>query len=153
RVGDRVLVSGITACGRCPGCRAGNPVLCVVGARVFGTDATLPGGQAEAVVCPAADFCLLTVPDDVTTEQAVLLTDILPTGYLGALRADIAPGDTVVVVGQGPVGTLALQCAQLMGAARVIAVDRVPERLANATRLGGIAVDASGGDAVAQVLE
>jgi alcohol dehydrogenase len=153
RVGDRVLVSGITACGRCPGCRAGNPVLCVVGPHVFGTDLSLPGGQAEAVAVPAADFCVLPVPDGVTTEQAVLLTDILPTGYLGAQRADISPGDTVVVIGQGPVGTLALQCAQLLGAARVIAVDRVPERLANAELLGAITVDASGGDAVAQVLE
>jgi alcohol dehydrogenase len=83
----------------------------------------------------------------------VLLTDILPTGYLGARRADIRPGDTAVVIGQGPVGTMALQCAQLHGAARVIAIDRVPERLANAERLGAIPVDASAGDAVAQVLE
>jgi 2-desacetyl-2-hydroxyethyl bacteriochlorophyllide A dehydrogenase len=153
RVGDRVLVSGITACGRCPGCRAGNPVLCVSGPRVFGTDLTLPGGQAEAVAVPSADFCMLTVPDGVTTEQAVLLTDILPTGYLGAQRAGIRPGDTVAVIGQGPVGTLALQCALLHGAARVIAIDRVPERLANASRLGATTVDASNGDAVAQVLE
>jgi 2-desacetyl-2-hydroxyethyl bacteriochlorophyllide A dehydrogenase len=131
RVGDRVLVSGITACGRCPGCRAGNPVLCVTGPRVFGTDVTLPGGQAEAVAVPSADFCVLPVPDDITTEQAVLLTDILPTGFLGAQRADIRPGDTVAVIG----------------------IDRVPERLANATRLGAIAVDASNGDAVAQVME
>jgi 2-desacetyl-2-hydroxyethyl bacteriochlorophyllide A dehydrogenase len=153
RVGDRVLVSGITACGRCPGCRAGNPVLCVQGNQVFGTDLSLPGGQAEAIAVPSADFTMLTIPDGISTEQAVLLTDILPTGYLGAERADIHPGDTVVVVGQGPVGTLAMQCAQLFGASRVIAVDRVPERLANAERLGAIPVDASGGDAVAQVME
>ena len=154
RIGDRVLVSGVTACGRCAGCRAGNPVLCTVtGPRVFGTDLSLPGGQAEAVAVPAADFSLLAVPEAVTTEQAVLLTDILPTGFLGAQRADIRPGDTVVVIGQGPVGTMALQCAHLFGAARVIAVDRVPERLANAERLGAVPVDAGAGDAVAQVRE
>jgi alcohol dehydrogenase len=153
RAGDRVLVSGVTACGRCAGCRAGNPVLCVTGPQVFGTGAALPGGQAEAVAVPAADFCVLPVPDAITTEQAVLLTDILPTGYIGAQRADIRPGATVAVIGQGPVGTLAAQCAHLFGAARVIAVDRVPERLANAERLGAIPVDATGGDAVAQVME
>jgi 2-desacetyl-2-hydroxyethyl bacteriochlorophyllide A dehydrogenase len=148
-----VLVSGVTACGRCAGCRAGNPVLCVGGPQVFGTSAALPGGQAEAVAVPAADFCMLAIPDAITTEQAVLLTDILPTGYIGASRANIRPGATVAVIGQGPVGTLAAQCAQLFGAARVIAVDKVPERLANAERLGAIPVDASGGDAAAQVME
>jgi threonine dehydrogenase-like Zn-dependent dehydrogenase len=105
--GDRVLVSGVIGCGVCPPCRAGDVVVCQnAGTRVFGTSLDLAGGQAEAVAVPAADFCVLPVPDGVTTEQAVLLTDILPTGYLGALRADISPGDTVVVIGQGPVGTL-----------------------------------------------
>ena len=153
RVGDRVLVSGVTACGHCAGCRSGNPVRCDSGPRVFGTDLTLPGGQAEAVAVPAADFCCRAIPEELTVEQAVLLTDILPTAFVGATRAAIHPGDTVVVIGLGPVGTLAVQCAQLFGAARVLAVDRIPERLANARRLGAITIDATGGDAIAQVLE
>lgn len=153
RVGDRVLVSGVTACGRCAGCRTGNPVRCVSGSRVFGTDLTLPGGQAEAVAVPAADFSSRAIPDGVTPEQAVLLTDILPTAFIGVQRAEVHPGDTVVVIGQGPVGTLALQCAQLCGAARVIAVDRDPARLDHARSLGAVPVDASGGGAVTSVYE
>ena len=153
--GDRVLVSGVIGCGRCVACRAGDPVTCRRnGTKVFGTSLELHGGQAEAVAVPAADASVLPIPEGVTDEQAVLLTDILPTGYLAAQRANISPGDTVVIVGLGPVGTLALQCAQLFGPGRVLAVDMVPERLANAARLGAEPVNASeGGGAVAQVLE
>jgi 2-desacetyl-2-hydroxyethyl bacteriochlorophyllide A dehydrogenase len=154
-VGDRVIVSGVIACGRCPGCRTGNPVLCVNGgARVFGTtDTALPGGQAEAVAVPAADFSARVIPSGVSDEQAVLLTDILPTAYIGVQRAGVRPGDTVAVIGQGPVGTLAMLCASLCGAARVLAVDKDPARLAHAASLGAVPVDASGGAAVATVLE
>jgi 2-desacetyl-2-hydroxyethyl bacteriochlorophyllide A dehydrogenase len=152
--GDRVLASGVIGCGRCPGCRAGDPVACEQGGpRVFGTDPALPGGQAEAVAVPAADHALQLIPDAITDEQAVLLTDVLPTGYIGARRADVAPGDTVVVIGLGPVGTLALQCAQLLGAARVIGVDPLAERRANAARLGAVAVDPAAGGTAPQVLE
>jgi 2-desacetyl-2-hydroxyethyl bacteriochlorophyllide A dehydrogenase len=153
KVGDRVLVSGVIGCGRCPQCLAGDPVICTGGlaGKVFGTAADLPGGQAEAVAVPAADMFALPIPDSITTEQAVLLTDILPTGYLGALRADITPGSTVVVIGLGPVGVFAVQCAQLFGPARIIAVDRVPERLARAKELGAEVVDASAGSTPQQV--
>jgi threonine dehydrogenase-like Zn-dependent dehydrogenase len=152
--GDRVLVSGVIGCGRCAPCRAGDPVVCRnAGTKVFGTTLDLPGGQAEAVGVPAADASVLAIPDGVSTEQALLLTDILPTGYLGAARADIEPGDTVVVIGLGPVGVLALECAQLFGPSRVLAVDMVPERLANAERLGAEPIDASDGATVATVLE
>ena len=82
----------------------------------------------------------------------MLLTDILPTGYLGAQRADITPGDTVVVIGLGPVGVFALQCAQLYGPSRILAVDMVPDRLARAEQLGAEPIDATGGDTVAKVL-
>ena len=102
---------------------------------------------------PAADAFALPIPESVTAEQAVLLTDILPTGYLGAQRADITPGATVAVIGLGPVGVFAVQCAQLFGAARVLAVDMVPDRLARAERLGAEPVDASDGGTVAHVLE
>ena len=155
RKGDRVLVSGVVGCGQCTACRAGDPVVCRAGGtKVFGTNLGLPGGQAEAVGVPAADASVLRIPPDVTVEQAVLLTDILPTGYLGALRADISAGDTVAVIGLGPVGVLALQCAQLFGPARVLAVDMVPSRLANAERLGAEAIDAGAeGGTVAAVME
>jgi threonine dehydrogenase-like Zn-dependent dehydrogenase len=152
--GDRVLVSGVIGCGHCTACRAGDPVVCRnAGLKVFGTSLELAGGQAEAVAVPAADASVLAIPEGVTDEQALLLTDILPTGYLGAARADIQPGDTVVVIGLGPVGVFALQCAQLFGPSRILAVDMVPERLANAERLGAEPIDASGGATIATVLE
>lgn len=144
--GDRVLVSGVIGCGVCDSCIGGNPVQCRGGmARVFGNSIDLPGGQAELVAVPAADTACHLVPDGITPEQAVLLTDILPTGYFGARNADIRPGDTVAVIGLGPVGIFALQSAQLFGAARVLAIDTVPERLAAAEALGATPVDASAG--------
>ena len=152
--GDRVLVSGVIGCGRCVACLGRDPVVCRnQGTRVFGTSLDLAGGQAEAVGVPAADASVLVLPEGISDEHALLLTDILPTGYLGALRADITPGDTVVVIGLGPVGVLALQCARLFGPSRILAVDMVPERLANAERLGAEPVDARDGGTIAQVLE
>lgn len=152
--GDRVLVSGVIGCGRCAPCLAGMVVACENNAmQVFGTSLELPGGQAEAVAVPAADASVIKIPETISTEQAVLLTDILPTGYLGAQRADITPGDTVVVIGLGPVGVFSLQCAQLFGPARILAVDVVPERLARAAELGAEPIDASDGNTVAKVLE
>jgi threonine dehydrogenase-like Zn-dependent dehydrogenase len=155
RRGDRVLVSGVIGCGHCDACRLGDPVVCTGGmpGKVFGVGLDLHGGQAEAVAVPSADLFALPIPEGISTEQAVLLTDILPTGYLGAQRADISPGDTVVVIGLGPVGVFALQCAQLFGPARVLAVDTVPERLARAEALGAEPIDASKGGTPQQVLE
>lgn len=154
RRGDRVLVSGIVACGRCVPCRRGDPVTCLANrTAAFGTVPDLPGGQAEAVGVPAADSFALAVPDGIDTDAAVLLTDILPTGFLGARRADIAPGSTVVVLGLGPVGIMALQCARLFGPARILAVDPDPERRARAERLGAEPVDAAESGGVPAVLE
>ena len=113
----------------------------------------LPGGQAEAVAVPFADQFVLPIPEGVTDEAAVLLTDILPTGYVGALRASIAPGSTVVVVGLGPVGVMAVQCAALFGPARILAIDMVPERLARAERLGAEPIDARTAPGHVQVME
>ena len=113
----------------------------------------LPGGQAEALAVPFADFFALPIPEGVSDEEAVLLTDILPTGYVGALRASIRPGATVVVIGLGPVGVMALQCASLFGPARILAVDMVPERLARAERLGAEPIDAAPRSVRAQVIE
>jgi threonine dehydrogenase-like Zn-dependent dehydrogenase len=154
RKGDRVLVSGVIGCGRCAPCLGGDPILCRTAMpTAFGTSLALHGGQAEAVGVPAADASVLRIPDEITDEQAVLLTDILPTGFLGAQRADIQPGDTVVVIGLGPVGVFALQCAQLYGPSRILAVDMVPDRLERAAQLGAEPIDATGGATVAAVLE
>ena len=154
RAGDRVLVSGVVGCGRCAPCRSGLPNLCLANqATAFGTTPDLPGGQAEAVAVPFADEFVLPIPEGVSDEAAVLLTDILPTGYLGALRASIAPGSTVVVVGLGPVGVMAVQCAALFGPARILAIDMVPERLARAEQLGAEPIDARTALGSAQVME
>ncbi|HTU36749.1 MAG TPA: alcohol dehydrogenase catalytic domain-containing protein [Acidimicrobiales bacterium] len=154
RVGERVLVSGVIGCGVCGPCRAGQPHVCTAGkSAAFGTMPDLPGGQAEAMAVPFADLFALPIPQGMSDEEAVLLTDILPTGYLGALRADIRPGATVVVVGLGPVGVMAVRCAALFGPARILAVDMVPERLAQAEALGAEPIDARVAPGSAQVLE
>jgi alcohol dehydrogenase len=154
RVGDRVLVSGVVGCGECGPCLSGRPNLCLKGeSKAFGTVPDLPGGQAEALAVPFADSFALPIPEGVSDEEAVLLTDILPTGYVGASRAAITPGSTVVVVGLGPVGVMAVQCASLFGPARILAVDMVPERLARAERLGAEPVDARVGPVPQQVFE
>ncbi|HVX19370.1 MAG TPA: alcohol dehydrogenase catalytic domain-containing protein [Acidimicrobiales bacterium] len=153
RTGDRVLVSGVVGCGRCPACLGRDPVRCAVAPRIFGTSTDLDGGQAEFAAVPAADAFALPIPDGISVEQSVLLTDILPTGYLGALRADITPGSTVAVIGLGPVGVFALQCAQLHGPARILAIDRVPDRLERAAALGAEPVDVTNGDTIAQVAQ
>ncbi len=152
--GDRVLVSGVIGCGVCSPCLAGQPNVCLADkAAAFGTMPDLPGGQAEAMAVPFADVFALRIPDGVADEEAVLLTDILPTGYVGALRASISPGATVAVIGLGPVGIMALQCAALFGPARILAVDQVPERLARAERLGAEPIDARSAPGAAQVME
>lgn len=154
RTGDRVLVSGVIGCGICSACLAGQPNVCFADKNAaFGTTLDLPGGQAEAMAVPFGDLFALRIPEGIADEEAVLLTDILPTGYLGALRADIRPGSTVVVVGLGPVGIMALQCASLFGPARILAVDVVPERLARAERLGAEPIDARTAPGALQVLE
>ncbi len=152
--GDRVLVSGVIGCGVCGPCLAGQPNVCLADqAAAFGTLPGLPGGQAEAMAVPFADVFALRIPEGVSDDEAVLLTDILPTGYVGALRAAIRPGATVAVVGLGPVGVMAVRCASLFGPARILAVDVVPERLARAERLGAEPVDARIAPGAAQVME
>ena len=152
--GDRVLVSGVIGCGVCGPCLAGQPNVCLNDkTAAFGTLPTLPGGQAEAMAVPFADVFALRIPEGVADDEAVLLTDILPTGYVGAQRAAIRPGSTVAVIGLGPVGIMALQCAALFGPARIFAVDQVPERLARAERLGAETFDARSAPGSAQIME
>ncbi len=157
--GDRVLVSCTVGCGSCAMCRKGVYSGCRVmtagggASNVFGFSPALQGGQAEAVRVPFADTNLFHVPKDMTDEQALFLTDILPTGYMGAELAEVGPGDTVVVFGCGPVGTFAQMSAILRGAARVIAVDLDDGRLERARQLGCDAVNPSKQNLGEKVLE
>ncbi|SDS59409.1 alcohol dehydrogenase catalytic domain-containing protein [Jiangella sp. DSM 45060] len=134
--GDRVLVSCISACGRCRYCREARYGQClggggwVLGHRIDGT-------QAERVRVPFADTSVYRLPADVSDEDAVLLADILPTSYeVGVLAAGVRPGDTVVVVGAGPVGLAAILTARLFSPAHVIAVDPAPGRRQAAAAVG-----------------
>lgn len=145
--GDRVVVPFTISCGRCWFCDQTLYSLCdnsnpkpenarlAMGhspAGIFGYSHLLggiPGGQAEYLRVPYADVGPIKVPDTLTDEQVLFLSDIFPTGYMAAENADIEPGDTVAVWGCGPVGQFAIQSAWMLGAGRVIAIDRIPERL------------------------
>ena len=137
--GDHVLVPFNIACGRCVFCREGlygnchesNPQATAVGG-IFGYSHTAggyDGGQAEYVRVPYADVGPTLIPDGMDLDDAVLLTDVVPTGYQAAEMAGIQPGDTVVVFGAGPIGIMAARCAWLFGAGRVIVIDREEYRL------------------------
>ena len=101
------------------------------------------GGQAEYLRVPMADVGPIKIPDSVTDEQALFLSDIFPTGYMAAENAQIKDGDTVAIWGCGPVGQFAIRSALMMGAGRVIAIDEVPERLAMAEAGGAETIDFS----------
>src|SRR5437588_3450300 len=141
--GDRVVSSFFTSCGHCVMCRKGWFNQCVSKA-TFGHGeyfGGLGGGQAEYVVVPLADHSMETIPEGMTDEQAIFVGDILSTGFFGAERAEIKPGDTVAVVGAGPVGLMATMCAQLFGPARTFVIDMVESRLEVAQVLGGIPIN------------
>jgi len=155
RIGDRVVVPFPIACGACAQCRRGFTSTCensnpnawiaekVHGhpvAGVFGYTHMLggfAGGQAEYVRVPFADIGPLVVPDGMSDEQALFLSDILPTGYMGAEMCNIQPGDVVAVWGCGPVGQFAIASAKLLGAERIIAIDRFRYRIDMATSKAG----------------
>lgn len=141
--GDRVVVAFVIACGACWFCRAGQSQLCEdfrnLGAGILGGD--LGGAQAELLRVPHADTNLLSVPEDLDDERALFLGDILTTGLHGAEVGAVGPGDTVAVVGAGPVGFFAIQAALARGADRVLALDVLPDRLALAERVGAEPVD------------
>jgi len=144
RPGDRVVSSFFTACGHCALCRKGWFNQCVEKG-TFGHGeyfGDLGGGQAEYVVVPNADSTMEPIPEGMDDEQAIFVGDILSTGFFGAERAEIKPGDVVAVVGAGPVGLLATMCAQLFGPARTFVVDMVDARLEIAQELGGIPINA-----------
>jgi threonine dehydrogenase-like Zn-dependent dehydrogenase len=147
KVGDRVVVPFSIACGSCFFCSRDLWSLCdnsnpnawmvekIMGhspSGLFGYShltGGYAGGQAEYARVPFADTGLLKIPDGLTDEQVIFLTDIFPTGYMAAENCDIKPGDTVAIWGCGPVGQFAIRSALMLGADRVIAIDRVPERL------------------------
>jgi alcohol dehydrogenase len=150
RVGDRVLVSCISACGSCRYCRAGQYGQClggggwILGHRIDGT-------QAEYVRVPFADTSTYAIPDGVSDEQMLMLADIGPTGYeVGVLNGHVQPADVVVVVGAGPVGLSAIMGAQLFSPLHVVAVDRDESRLL-AAKTAGADVTTTG--SAAEVIE
>lgn len=153
RVGDRVVVPFTIACGNCFYCQRGQWSLCdnsnpnawmaekLYGyspSGLFGYSHMLggyAGGQAEYVRVPFADVGPIKVPNSLRDDQVLFLTDIFPTGYMAAENCDIQRGDVVAVWGCGPVGQFAIQSAYMLGAERVIAIDRVPERLEMAANI------------------
>ena len=157
--GDRVVMPFNVACGFCKNCLAGNTGFCLTvnpgfagGAYGYVAMGPYSGGQAEYLRVPFADFNCLKLPNDGSHEaDFVLLADIFPTGYHGCELAQVAPGESVVVYGAGPVGLMAAYSAMLRGAARVFCVDRIPERLAKAEQVGAIPIDFSKGDPVEMI--
>jgi len=134
--GDRVLVSCITACGRCRFCREGRYGQCLGGGGwILGHK--IDGTQAEYVRVPFADTSTYAVPDGATDEEILMLADILPTGYeVGVLNGDVRPGDVVAVVGSGPIGLSAIMGARLFSPSHVIAIDLADSRLDAAKQFG-----------------
>jgi 2-desacetyl-2-hydroxyethyl bacteriochlorophyllide A dehydrogenase len=154
RVGDRVMAPFSISCGRCEVCRDRLPAQCATtGGAVFGGrfGKTYPGAQSERIRVPFADFMFEAIPDDIPDDEAIFLGDTLATGYHCAEMGRIRPGDTVAVIGCGPVGLLAVQAAWLFGPSRVFAVDRVAYRLEMAESLGAVPVDMGQVDAVQRI--
>lgn len=157
QVGDRVVIPSTIACGSCSYCRAGYYAQCdnanpnAPGTAFFGgpDDAGgFDGLQAEKARIPYAHVGLVKLPDEVSDDQAILLSDIYPTGWFGARLAEVQTGDTVAVLGCGIVGLFAILSAFQQGAGRVLAVDQIPDRLAQAAKLGAEPVDFSREDPV-----
>jgi alcohol dehydrogenase len=157
-VGDRVIISCVSACGTCTYCRSGNPSHCLAeeGASGIGwiLGHLIDGTQAELVRIPFADTSLYALPDGVTDEAALLLSDILPTGFeIGVQYGRVKPGDTVAVVGAGPVGLAVVATAELYGAAQIVAIDLDENRLDLAKQVGAThCVNSGAGDWKDQVL-
>jgi alcohol dehydrogenase len=141
-VGDEVFVSASVGCGHCRECARGTVIACEnpMEAGVYGIGMGIGGCQAELVAVTAADTNLFAVPTGISDDTALVLTDNAPTGWYAARRGRISPGDTVAVIGLGPVGLMAVTAALVMGAATVFAVDPVESRRAHAVSLGAVAV-------------
>jgi threonine dehydrogenase-like Zn-dependent dehydrogenase len=171
KVGDRVVVPFTIACGACYFCERElwsccdntNPNYWIAEkmmgyspSGLFGYTHMLggyAGGQAQYARVPFADVGPLKIPDGLTDEQVIFLSDIFPTGFFGAVNCNIMPGDTVAIWGCGPVGQFAIRSALLLGAGRVVAIDRVPERLAMAVQGGAEVINYEDVDDVVQLLK
>lgn len=162
RKGDRVVVPSTVGCGSCNYCRSGyqsqcdraNPNGPLAGTTFFGGPENaggLDGLQSEYARTPFADASLVKLPEEITDDQAILMSDILPTSYMAAEMAEIGPSDTVAIFGCGPVGQFAIACAQHMEAGRIFAIDAVESRLALAQRNGAEVINFNAEDPV-QVL-
>jgi threonine dehydrogenase-like Zn-dependent dehydrogenase len=167
--GDRVVIPFTIFCGECPQCRRGNYSLCEKSNRrkdlsdkVFGhatgglfgyTHLTggYPGGQAEYLRVPFADTTHIKVPDGISDDKLLFLSDILPTGWQAAQQCEIEPGDTVAVWGCGPVGQMAIRSAILLGAEQVVAIDCLGDRLSMAAAAGAITIDFSRESVIARL--
>ena len=131
-----MLVSCISSCGRCRFCKEGHYGLCIGGGGwILGH--TIDGVQAEFARIPFADTSLYKVPAELSDEQVLFLADILPTSYeVGVLNGGVTPGDTVAIVGAGPIGLAAILTAKLYTPGRIVAIDLEPARLAKAVQFG-----------------
>jgi alcohol dehydrogenase len=134
KVGDKVAVSCVTQCGECFYCVRGIYSHCTTGSWIFGY--MIDGCQAEYVRVPHANLGMFSIPEGLTEENVLFVGDILSTGYFGSEQACIEPGDTIAVMGSGPVGMCAMAAARLWGPARIIAVDMLQERLDFALKNG-----------------
>ena len=157
RLAHRVLVGEINPCGQCRACLSGQLAQCchdhgyaAAGGWRFGN--TINGAQAEYLLVPDAQANLAKIPDELSDEQVVLLSDIVSTGFSGAESGRVRIGDSVVVFAQGPIGLCATAGARLMGAAFVIAVESDPTRMAMARKMGAdVVLDPQQSDVVAEV--
>ena len=150
--GDRVVIPSTIACGNCSYCRAGyyaqcdhaNPNGADGGTAFFGgpkESGSFDGLQAEKARVPFANVGLVKLPAEVSDDEAILLSDIVPTAYMAAENAQIKPGNTVAIFGLGPVGQFCIACAQLLNAGRIIAIDTIPSRLEMARAQGAEVID------------
>ena len=151
--GDRVLISCISACGKCSYCRKQMYSHCTTGGWILGN--TIDGTQAEFVRIPHADNSLYPIPEGADEEALVMLSDILPTGFeCGVLNGKVQPGCTVAIVGAGPIGLAALLTSQLYSPAEIILIDLDDNRLDVAKRFGATAtINSTDGEAVTKLMK
>ncbi|HEX8059372.1 MAG TPA: alcohol dehydrogenase family protein [Cyclobacteriaceae bacterium] len=153
--GDLVMSPFTTSCGKCFYCARGLTCRCV-NSQFFGWvehGQGLHGGQSEYIRVPMADTTLVKIPEGIITDEALMMGDILSTGFYCAKQANTKPGETHVVIGCGPVGLMAVIGARHYGSDKLFAVDTIPERLAMAEKFGAITIDASKEDAVEKIKE
>jgi alcohol dehydrogenase len=152
--GDRVLVSCITSCGRCVFCKEGRYGLCTGGGGwIFGH--LIDGLQAEFARVPFADTSVYKIPEELSDEQVLFLADILPTAYeVGVLNGGLGPGDTIAIVGAGPIGLATVLTAKLYTPGRIIAIDLAESRLEKAREFGAdVTINSAREDVLARVME